>query len=217
METKMNYEILAPGMVYYKNAISNTKEIIDCIEYMQEQVFKGVASNVDTWRPWNGFDPEKEKFCLKHTIVDPSKIHESDPLYKEIKFVYDNIFSGINQSFMHYSKEIYNHADRHIKSTEGMLSILKYSKSGYLPPHQDQGVSSRVLSTVAYLNDDYIGGEIYFPYVDIKLKPIAGSIIFFPSNFVYVHEVRSIEEGTRYSIPQWYHSLKTPRLSTGEA
>jgi predicted 2-oxoglutarate/Fe(II)-dependent dioxygenase YbiX len=97
-----------------------------------------------------------------------------------------------------------------------MLSILKYSKSGYLPPHQDQGVSSRVLSTVGYLNDNYDGGEINFPYVGVTIKPESGSVIFFPSNFVYVHEVRPMANGVRYAVPQWYHSLKDPRQSNGD-
>ena len=212
----MNYEILAPGMVYYKDAISEPNLVIDKIESIQEKVLSGIQSAAQPWHEWNGANPDKEKFCKRYFLTDPQKVNENDPLYKEIKITYDNIFNGINQSFQHYSNEIYPLAARNIKSSEGLLSILKYYKSGYLPEHQDQGVSSRVLSTVGYLNDDYVGGEIYFPYVDIKIKPKAGSVIFFPSNFIYVHEVMPVTEGIRYAIPQWYHSLKEPRMSTGE-
>ena len=212
----MNYEILAPGMVYYKKAILDPEYTILTIEYIQKQLAMGIDSKAQRWHEWNGANPDTEKFCIRHFIQDPTKIDSSDKLFNEMKIVYDNIFNGINNAFLHYSTEIYPASARNIKSSEGLLSILKYSNAGYLPQHQDQGVSSRVLSTVGYLNDNYSGGEIHFPYVDVTVKPEAGSVIFFPSNFIYVHEVRPMISGVRYAIPQWYHSLKTPRMSTGE-
>jgi len=192
----MKYEILAPGMVYYQNAILEPEDTIVTIEHMQQQLQSGVKSAAQSWHEWNGANPDIEKFCIKHFIVEPTKTNEKDPLYKEISLVYNNIFNGINKAFNHYSTELYPAASKNIKSTEGMLSILKYSKMGYLPAHQDQGVSSRVLSTVGYLNDNYSGGEIYFPYVNVTVKPMSN--------------------GIRYAVPQWYHSLKEPRMSTGE-
>jgi hypothetical protein len=212
----MQYEIMAAGMVYYKNAIKNTEEVIGSIEYMQGQLADGIESAAKPWHEWNGANPDLEKFCLRHFIVEPKNVFKLDPLYSHISFIYEKIFGGIQEAYNHYSTELYPHASQNIKSTEGLLSILKYGKTGYLPEHQDQGVSSRVLSTVAYLNDNYVGGEIYFPQVDVEIKPEAGSVIFFPSNFVFSHTVKPITNGFRYAVPQWYHSLKQPRMSTGE-
>jgi predicted 2-oxoglutarate/Fe(II)-dependent dioxygenase YbiX len=67
-----------------------------------------------------------------------------------------------------------------------------------------------------YLNNDYQGGEIEFVNSGVKLKPEAGSIIFFPSNFLYVHEVYPIESGFRYSMPHWYHNTKKMLDSNGD-
>lgn len=212
----MNYEILTAGMVYYKDAIKNSDEVIGSIEYIQNQLELGVISEAQPWHEWNGANPDMEKFCKRHFIVEPNRVSKIDPLYDHIVFIYEKIFSGIDNAFKHYSTQLYPHASQNIKSTEGLLSILKYGKTGYLPEHQDQGVSSRVLSTVAYLNDNYVGGEISFPHVGITIKPEAGGIIFFPSNFVFTHTVKPIESGYRYAVPQWYHSLKEPRMSTGE-
>jgi Rps23 Pro-64 3,4-dihydroxylase Tpa1-like proline 4-hydroxylase len=96
------------------------------------------------------------------------------------------------------------------------MHLLKYEKSGHLPAHSDQGISSRVLSTVIYLNDNYSGGEIEFKHSQVKIKPKAGSIIFFPSNFLYVHEVYPITDGVRYSLPHWYHNMKNIINSNGD-
>ena len=36
-----------------------------------------------------------------------------------------------------------------------------------------------------------------------RLKLSAGSIVFFPSNFMYPHSIEPITKGTRYSIVAW--------------
>jgi len=212
----MQHEVMAAGMVYYRNAIEKTNEVIGSIEYMQDQISLGVKTAAQPWHEWNGANPDVEKFCRRHFIIEPNKTNTLDPLYTHICFVYENIFGGIEKAYNHYSTVLYPHASQNVKSTEGMLSILKYGQTGYLPEHQDQGVSSRVLSTVAYLNDNYDGGEIHFPQIDVTIKPEAGSVIFFPSNFVFSHTVKPIVSGFRYAVPQWYHNLKVPRMSTGQ-
>jgi hypothetical protein len=59
-------------------------------------------------------------------------------------------------------------------------------------------------ATLVYLNDDYIGGEIYFPEIDISIKPKAGDLVCFPDNEEYVHGVRPITSGSRYTLPRWF-------------
>jgi hypothetical protein len=59
------------------------------------------------------------------------------------------------------------------------------------------------LSILAYLNDDYEGGELYFPEHDFGVRPKKGMIIFFPGNLHYVHGVAPVTSGTRYTLSQW--------------
>lgn len=212
----MKYEIMAPGLVYYTEVISEPKETILAVEDIQNKLSSGIDSAAEAWQEWNGANSNIEKFCLKSWITNPKDMAKTDPLYEQVSLIYRNVSSSIDRVFDHYANTIYPAAGKTVKSTEGRLSILKYSNSGYLPPHQDQGVSSRLISAVGYLNDNYEGGEIYFPYLDIKIKPKSGSVVFFPSNYIYVHEVMPMVSGVRYAIPQWYHSLTNQRNSTGE-
>lgn len=62
-------------------------------------------------------------------------------------------------------------------------------------------------ATLIYLNDDYIGGEIYFPKYGIEIKPKVGDLICFPDNPEYVHGVRPIVSGSRYTSPRWFTSI----------
>ena len=60
------------------------------------------------------------------------------------------------------------------------------------------------IATLIYLNDNYEGGEIYFPEYNNLIKPNIGDLIIFPGNLNYVHEVKSIINGNRYTIPTWF-------------
>jgi hypothetical protein len=64
------------------------------------------------------------------------------------------------------------------------------------------------LSSLFYLNDDYEGGELYFPLQNIKFKPKRGSAYFFPGDRNYIHGVTEIKSGIRYTCPFFWTILK---------
>ena len=59
-----------------------------------------------------------------------------------------------------------------------------------------------------YLNDDYEGGELYFPEQGIQFKPKAGSAYFFPGDMNYIHGVTEVTSGIRYVCPFFWTILK---------
>jgi len=88
------------------------------------------------------------------------------------------------------------------------IDLLKYSVGDHYKVHTDQfATAPRQLSIIMNLNDDYEGGELIF--TDQKQNEIKtynlgkGSIVFFPSNFMYPHSIKPITKGTRYSIVAW--------------
>ena len=64
------------------------------------------------------------------------------------------------------------------------------------------------LAGLFYLNDDYEGGELYFPNQGIQFKPKPGAAYFFPGDMNYVHGVTEITSGIRYVIPFFWTILK---------
>ena len=52
-----------------------------------------------------------------------------------------------------------------------------------------------------YINDDYEGGELYFPNQGVQFKPKAGAAYFFPGDMDYIHGVTEIRSGIRYVCP----------------
>lgn len=60
------------------------------------------------------------------------------------------------------------------------------------------------ISATIYLNDDFEGGEYYFPVQHIGFRPKIGDLIIFPGNQNYNHIISIITSGSRYTIPLWY-------------
>jgi Rps23 Pro-64 3,4-dihydroxylase Tpa1-like proline 4-hydroxylase len=219
--TISDYEILDLGLVYYKNVLENPQEIIDIVKSVDERYLNNEhGSNYTAVQPWNAWQNESagtmETFCWQKFFPKPEDVRQDDYFYKDQHYVSKKLYDALDVATYHYSNVVYPFAARNIKSREYSVHLLRYEKGGYLPAHQDHGVSSRVLSVVMYLNNEYEGGELSFPNSKIKIKPEPGSIIFFPSNYLYVHEVAPIISGTRYSMPHWYHNMKTPIMSTGQ-
>ena len=67
--------------------------------------------------------------------------------------------------------------------------------------------TTRKLSMVCWLNEDFEGGEFEFHNSvsnkdDRIIKPTKGTIVFFPSWLA--HKVHPVTEGTRYSLVTWF-------------
>lgn len=70
----------------------------------------------------------------------------------------------------------------------------------WIPNHTPQ----RDYTGVAYLNDDFTGGELVFPPLDAVITPKPGLLVGFPSNHKFLHAVPRVLSGKRYSLPVWF-------------
>lgn len=92
----------------------------------------------------------------------------------------------------------------HETLTHEPYSMLKYRSGQQYHAHYDgSSETGRVISAITYLNDDYEGGELEFPNFNIKIKPQAGMLILFPSNFAYTHIAHPVISGTKYALVTW--------------
>lgn len=58
------------------------------------------------------------------------------------------------------------------------------------------------LTVLGALNNNYKGGEL-FMFEDTEIHLPMGSVVLFPSNFMYPHKVNPVTEGVRYSYVSW--------------
>jgi predicted 2-oxoglutarate/Fe(II)-dependent dioxygenase YbiX len=82
--------------------------------------------------------------------------------------------------------------------------LLRYEEGNFYIEHTDSfKAQQRSLSCSLLLNHDYDGGEFAFFNRQMMIKSKKGSVIMFPSNFMFPHEIMEVTKGTRYSIITW--------------
>ena len=82
------------------------------------------------------------------------------------------------------------------------LTIQRHYPGTNLPEHVDKQYNEKLeYASVLYLNDDFNGGELFFPLKNIMIKPKAKDLIFFYTGEKYIHGVKTVLPGpTRYVI-----------------
>lgn len=77
--------------------------------------------------------------------------------------------------------------------------------TAHVDNHTDPSLDYAV---VAYINDTYNDGEIFFEHKGVKLKPPAGALLVFPTTEEYLHGVEAPGEGPiRYVIPSFIRKI----------
>jgi len=100
------------------------------------------------------------------------------------------------------------------------FNLVRWRVGDYQMPHADAENPNgdphpfpwRNYGCMLYLNNNFSGGEIYFPDHDIEIKPRPGLLAFFPGTTEYMHGVREVTEGTRYTIGSFWTTDYTKRV-----
>ena len=73
------------------------------------------------------------------------------------------------------------------------------------PEHPQYNPLEKIITHgfVVYINDDYEGGEIFYPNKNIAIKPKARSLVMHPGNKEYEHGVKEVFKTNRYSLSWW--------------
>ena len=89
----------------------------------------------------------------------------------------------------------------------GWSEIVEWETNSWQDSHVDDVHPNTVFTSISYLNDNYTGGQTFIE--DMEVTPKQGRVVLF-YGMEYNHGVRLIINGTRYTIPSWYNTLKKP-------
>jgi hypothetical protein len=122
-------------------------------------------------------------------------IQNCPPQFSELVNIYNDTKTPLKECVEDYEKR-YN---IHLGYMEA-INYIRYGTNQHFQVHTDHGFSyTCTTSSCMYLNDDYEGGELWFPYLDLTFKPDYGDIVLFPSTYIYAHAAKPVLSGTKYS------------------
>jgi predicted 2-oxoglutarate/Fe(II)-dependent dioxygenase YbiX len=196
-----------------KNIKKNSKVVFNSNSKLEEfiKVFDNIISendcnlilneykNSNEWRDTevaSGVD-KSIRNCMKIPISESDIIQNNLQKRKDIDKL---IFNSVNNIITSY-RELFSTFNVEIDTG---YELLKYQEGEFYLQHTDSfKEQQRSLSCSIQLNDDYDGGEFAFFDREILIRTKPGSVIVFPSNFMFPHEIMPVIKGTRYSIITW--------------
>jgi predicted 2-oxoglutarate/Fe(II)-dependent dioxygenase YbiX len=145
---------------------------------------------------WNRNDDSE---FVKNVLLDFTSISEEEKIFQEL------VLASANQSSTYFRETFcaVQPSVRKLETKEKQIPHMDNTEmDGTLPLQNDkndfQPYSLVELAAIIYLNDDYSGGELTFPELQIQFKPKAGSLVVWAGS--EMHGVNEIQEGNRYTI-----------------
>ena len=85
---------------------------------------------------------------------------------------------------------------------KGIENLRRLKDGQFMHLHKDSGSYHNpepiVFGVAIYLNDDFTGGELVYPELNLTVKPRPRSMVIHKAQ--YLHEVLPVTSGSRYSI-----------------
>ena len=133
-------------------------------------------------------------------------IHPDDPRLAEYNLP-PMYFDSLRKRFQEAIELVF---EKEVKANTSHAQ--KWDVGGFASPHSDNSdheghpnaFEINKYVGILYLNNDYEGGELYFPDHDIEFKPAAYSYICFPGGVENIHGVKEITKGVRYTMVSFW-------------
>jgi Rps23 Pro-64 3,4-dihydroxylase Tpa1-like proline 4-hydroxylase len=165
----------SPKNIHFINNVLSEEEHIKLLEFAKNN------NNKWTVQPWGA------KF-LEHENL-PEDILQM--LEKVFKIAYDKCIEFYDIKLSPFDKYLF--------------SLVKFDDGYKMGRHVDDlSLEWLHIAVIYYINDDYDGGEISFIDHNIKIKPKHNSLVIFPGNKNYMHEVLQVIGNDRYSSTLWF-------------
>ena len=189
-----SFEDLGSGIFVYHDLLSKDLDIIDRLENALSE------TEIYNWSPayvgYKNLIPEYRD-CQDFKFKKSDIAHDRSPTSLKLQKLWQDIYDKKSTAINHYSE---HHGISKLRYWEA-FNFVKYEPGHHFMEHCDHGFSYNcTVSVVGYINDNYEGGELYFRLQGLNIKPKAGDVFVFPSNYMYPHQAKPVISGTKYSI-----------------
>ena len=193
--TWSSIEDYGSGILLYRDVLPESMNIIQRLE----DVLLDPSTKYNYAEATVGYNMKMPEYrdCYDFKYKKRDILGDTTEASLKLQSLWDDVYFRQLQAVKHYCRM---HNIGELRYWEAM-NFIKYGPGQHFQEHHDNGYSYNcVLSSVAYPNDDYEGGELFFRLQNLSLKPKAGDLFLFPSNFMYPHRAMPVTSGTKYSI-----------------
>lgn len=223
MQTWTDKQDLGSGIFCYKGVIKKEFDVVNRIESNLGSVAGygqlSPEGKIYHWMPaYVGYQELMPDYrdCVDFKFKKTDIEHDQSEISKNLQSLWQDLYDAKLPVVQDYSK-IYN--INNLQYWEA-FNFIKYGPGQHFKEHHDHGFSYNcTVSLVAYPNDDYEGGELYFRLQNLTIKPEAGDLFIFPSNFMYAHQAMPVHSGIKYSIVtmlDYNKKYHTPDMYVGD-
>jgi hypothetical protein len=209
---KPDYNSITPSG-FFGNSVDNIQSREN---FMTKEELKIVSDFARTINEWD--------ITETHYNEDGTVVYESE--YWKDRVASSTTLNKLNPEIVTILQEVVSRLKKdvdkffNIDAVPTPPAIVRWLPGHFQMPHADKelheepnvGVPNDFphydIAGLLYLNDDYEGGELYFPLQDIEFKPKPGGAYFFPGDRFYIHGVREITSGIRYVVPFFWTILE---------
>lgn len=195
--TWSNVEDLGDGIFVYRDVLKPSINIINRIE---EVLSDKNISSYNWLEALVGYQQKMPEYrdCLDFKFKKTDIEHDTSETSLKLQQIWQDCYDVQSQAVQDYANK-HNLYD-FLRYWEA-FNFVKYGPGQHFQEHHDNGYSYNcVVSLVGYLNDDYEGGELYFRKQNLMIKPKAGDLYIFPSNYMYPHRAMPVQSGVKYSL-----------------
>ena len=194
-KTWSSVEELSPGIFVYHDVLPTDMNIVERLE----QVLNDKSNYYNYMEAMVGYGMKMPEYrdCYDFKYKKTDIMHDKSESSQKLQQLWQDLYDRKVAAVKDYARK-FNIGE--LRYWEAM-NFVKYGPGQHFQEHSDNGYSYNcVVSLVAYPNDDYLGGELEFRLQGLKVKPRAGDLFIFPSNYMYPHKSLPVESGTKHSI-----------------
>lgn len=190
------------GLCIYRNMVDNPAELLQSITDAERE------SSMMRWQKAKvvEMDGIKENEIRTNYVLPiyshdklPGNLDEGTKTLTEIYLRVHGIFmTGLMDFMARFQLALKEQWDQGYQ-------ILKYMNGAEYQQHMDDGVKTpRRASGIFYLNKDFEGGELEFPFLNFTYQPYPGDLLIFPAGVPFSHAAKPVTSGEKYSIVSWW-------------
>ena len=196
--------LVEPG--YFGSSKDNIMILYDFVDKLDLEHMNVFAPHISQWE-----NP-------RETEYDENGVCIYDASYWWDRMCSGEILKRINP-FMHEMVDKY--IDKMQRAIEEKFAVALHKRPPvlvrWLPgneqsPHSDKQLNDGSpnpfptydINSIIYWNNDFEGGQFYYPEHDIELEIEPGMAVAHPGDIHYLHGVKPIISGTRWTTPSFY-------------